>query len=67
MTYEQIRSRMLVGDYELVAKMLKISRDNARQRLSRRKEDVLFALQEIIKNREKLIKNFQSKNQILKN
>ena len=59
MTYEQIKEKMLVGDYELASQMLKTSRDNVRQRLSRRKSDVLNALQVIIENREQLIKNFQ--------
>ena len=62
MTYEQIRSKMLVGDYELAAQMLQTSRDNVRQRLSRKKEDVINALQLIIENRNQLIKDFQTKN-----
>ncbi|MEH0007587.1 MAG: hypothetical protein V6Z82_02560 [Flavobacteriales bacterium] len=63
MTYEEIKSRMLVGDYELAARMLQKSRDSVKVRLIRRKDDVLKALEAIIKNRERLIKEYQSKNQ----
>lgn len=61
MTIEELKSNIQIGDYGIAAKMLKTSVDNVRKRFQREKEDAIHALSTIIKNREKLINEFNSK------
>ncbi|MXO32775.1 MULTISPECIES: hypothetical protein [Apibacter] len=61
MTVEQIKRKIEVGDYILASKLLNITPENVRARFSREKNDVLEALEAIISNREKFIKNYQKK------
>ena len=58
--YDSIRAGMMVGDYELAARMLGITRDSIRQRVLRRKEDALLALRAIAENRESLIREWNA-------
>lgn len=61
MTVEQIKRKIEVGDYILASKLLNITPENVRARFSREKNDVLEALEAIISNREKFIKNYQKR------
>ncbi|MXO34671.1 hypothetical protein GFU95_07560 [Apibacter sp. B3889] len=61
MTVEQIKRKIEVGDYILASKLLNITPENVRARFSREKNDVLEALEAIISNREKFIKNYHKK------
>jgi hypothetical protein len=61
MTVEQIKSKIEVGDYILASKLLNITPENVRARFSREKIDVIEALEAIISNRERLIKEYQKK------
>lgn len=61
MTVEQIKRKIEVGDYILASKLLNITPENVRARFSREKNDVLEALEAIISNRERFIKNYQKK------
>lgn len=61
MTVEQIKSKMEVGDFILASKLLNITPENVRARFSREKNDVMEALEVIINNRERLIKEYHKK------
>jgi hypothetical protein len=61
MTVEQIKNKIEVGDYILASKLLNITPENVRARFSREKIDVIEALEAIISNRERLIKEYQKK------
>lgn len=54
--YKQIKDNMIVGDYQVASKILNTSSDNVRQRVLRKKQDVLEVLEAIIKNRNDFLK-----------
>lgn len=58
---EQIKSKMMVGDFVLASNMMKMTTDNVRMRFKRRKQDVLDCLLLIVNNREELINHYQNK------
>lgn len=55
MTIEQIKQKMITGDYITLGRMLGITPDSARMRFRRQKEDAIKAMQKIIIGREALI------------
>lgn len=59
MTYDEIRNKVKIGDYVTLAKMLNISHPAAKMRVLRGNQEAIEALEEIIKSREELIKNYQ--------
>ncbi len=59
---EQLKSKMQVGDYMQLAKMLDCTRDAAKMRLRRGDTEAIKGLQTLIENREQLIQDFQAKN-----
>ncbi|MCO6564086.1 MAG: hypothetical protein J6581_01445 [Apibacter sp.] len=61
MTIKQIKRKIEVGDFILASKLLNITPENVRARFSREKMDVLEALEAIISNRERLIKEYHKK------
>jgi len=61
MIYEQLKPKIMTGDYITLAKMLGLnSPDSARMRCRRGDLEALEALEEIIRNRDQLIKNYQN-------
>ncbi|WP_316634322.1 hypothetical protein [uncultured Flavobacterium sp.] len=61
MTIEQIKEKTLYGDYTLLGHVMGINAPAAKMRFFRGDEKAKNALIKIISNREKLIKEFQSK------
>ncbi|CVK15785.1 hypothetical protein Ga0061079_10395 [Apibacter mensalis] len=61
MTIKQIKRKIEVGDFILASKLLNITPENVRARFSREKMDVMEALEAIISNRERLIKEYHKK------
>lgn len=61
MTIKQIKRKIEVGDFILASKLLNITPENVRARFSREKMDVMEALEAIIINRERLIKEYHKK------
>lgn len=59
MTYDEIRNKVKTGDYVTLAKMLNISHPAAKMRVLRGNQEAVEALEQIIKSREELIKNYQ--------
>ena len=55
MTTEQIKEKMVIGDFVTAGKLLGISSANARMRFKRGREDAIRAMTDIIENREKMI------------
>ena len=63
MIYEQLKPKIMTGDYITLARMLGLnSPDSARMRCRRGDIEALEALEEIIKNRDQLIRNYQNDN-----
>lgn len=59
-TWGQIKTKIRIGDYDLVGEMLGgISRDAAKMRLRRNDEEAIKVLRALIDSRENLIKEFQ--------
>ena len=55
---EQLKTKILKGDYVLLAKMMGTERDAARMRFRRNNKDAIFAMQLIVKTREDLIASY---------
>ncbi|MDM1061914.1 hypothetical protein HXZ62_04940 [Empedobacter falsenii] len=61
MIYEQLKPKIMTGDYITLARMLGLnSPDSARMRCRRGDIEALEALEKIIENRDQLIKNYQN-------
>ena len=56
MTIEQIKKKMITGDYITLGRMLGITPDSARMRFRREKEDAVAAMMKIIESREAMIR-----------
>lgn len=55
MTREQIKERIIIGDFITLGKMLGKSTEAARMRWRRGKQDAIDAMEKIVDQREKLI------------
>jgi len=60
LTSEQIKAKLIYGDYQTLAKCLDISADAAKMRFYRKDEKAVKFLQKIIENRENLILELKS-------
>ena len=60
---EQIKDKRRSGDYILLSQLLGVAQHTAKMRLARGDKEAIKAMLIIIKNRERLIKEYQSKNQ----
>ena len=59
-TLEQLKPRIRIGDYDLVAEMINAkSRDAVKQKLRRGNEQALEALKTLIEKREEIIQDFK--------
>ena len=59
-TLEQLKSKIRIGDYDLVAEMINAkSRDAVKQKLRRGNEQALEALRTLIEKREEIIQDFK--------
>ncbi len=61
MTFEQIKSQIQYGDYNVLARMLEINADAAKMRLKRGDKEAAQAMKLVILSREKLIADFHEK------
>lgn len=60
---EQLKPKMKMGDFDLVAEMINApSREAAKMRLRRGDEQALNALKTLIEKRESIVKEFQNDN-----
>ncbi|WP_312207734.1 hypothetical protein [Empedobacter sp.] len=60
---EQLKPKMQMGDFDLVAEMINApSREAAKMRLRRGDEQALNALKTLIEKRESIVKEFQNDN-----
>ncbi len=60
---EQLKPKMQMGDFDLVAEMINApSREAAKMRLRRGDEQALNALKTLIEKRESIVKEFQNGN-----
>lgn len=59
LTSEQIKEKLIYGDYQIAAKMLNISADNARMRFNRGDKKIAEILQKIVENRDNLLLSAQ--------
>lgn len=57
---EQIKAEIRIGDYDLVAEMLGLTRDAVKMRIRRNDSEALAALEKVIENRKELINNYQN-------
>lgn len=55
MTIEQIKRKMITGDYITLGRMLGITPETARMRFRRGKEDAVAGMQKIIDSRDQLV------------
>jgi len=59
-TLEQLKPKIRIGDYDLVAEMINAkSRDAVKQKLRRGNEKALEALKTLIEKREEIIQDFK--------
>lgn len=59
-TVEQLKTRMQVGDYGYVAKVMGITRDAAKMRILRRKPETVRVLKIVLDHRDELAEKYQN-------
>lgn len=60
---EQIKQKVLSGDFVTLGRLINQKPDTARQRFNRDKQDAVIAMRDFIKQRENFIKNYEQKDE----
>jgi hypothetical protein len=62
MIKEELKKRMLYGDFNILSKMLRVPQSTLRARFSRNDIETLYAIKELLDNRDEFIKAYRKKN-----